>query len=293
MKRQRRRIPFRDQSRLSAAHILMLVVILGLIALIGWRVFSRLRTEKPPIPANASGVTWRFDGTRWRPSSTPPDCEDPLLPISPVDTSLATSVLYPGQYRGDDYKAHGGFRFDTIKSGITVRLPMDARLTGFTHYIEQGEVQYLLTFTNACGIAMRFDHVYTLSSRLQAYAATLPPPQENNTKSLPLENGPKFTAGEVVATAVGMPANKNISMDFGVYDLRKQNEISKNDQWASIHTDRREQAFYGVCWLNLLPVADMHRLEELMNREDPRRTVSDYCKTPGGNTLQYNNGDPI
>jgi hypothetical protein len=291
--KRRRRLSLRAQRKLTIIEIVAAVAVLLLLVAGARRTYMRLRTEKPPVSANATDITWAFDGTRWQPSGTPPQCEDPLFPVSPIDTSLVTSMLYPGQYRGGDYKAHGGFRFDNVKSGITVRLPMDAQLTGMTNYIEQGDVQYLLTFTNACGIAVRFDHVYTLSSRLQTVAATLPPPQENNSRSLPLAHGPKFAAGEVVATAVGMPATKNITMDFGVYDLRKPNAISSNTEWAMLHADKREQTYYGVCWLGLLPVTDMNRVKNFMSNDQSLRTVSDYCQTSGGNTLQYNDGRPV
>jgi prepilin-type N-terminal cleavage/methylation domain-containing protein len=290
---RRRRNSRRNQRGFSVIEMIIVFVVLGLLIAVGWRVFNRLRTEKPPVSANSTKVVWNFDGTQWQPSEKPPQCEDPLLPVSPVDTSLATSVLYPGQYRGFDYKAHGGFRFDNSKSNdITVRLPMDGQLTGLMHYIEQGDVQYVVTFTNACGITYRFDHLYTLSSKLKTIADTLPEPKQDDTRSLPIENGPKFAAGEVVATAVGSPRNNNIGMDFGVYDLRKANEISKNVQWASLHADKREQAYYGVCWFDLLPVVDMNKVKELIGKDNPVRTVSDYCPMPGGNTLQYNDGRP-
>jgi hypothetical protein len=203
-------------------------------------------------------------------------------------------VLYPGQYRNRDYKPHGGFRFDNSKSNdITVRLPMDGQLTGLVQYLEGGEVQYLLTFTNTCGIMYRFDHLYTLSSKLKTIADTLPPPKADDSRSLPLQNGPKMTAGEVVATAVGHPKTNNIGMDFGVYDLRSPNEISKNPEWAALHADKKEQAFYGICWFSLLPAADATRAGQLISKDEPAKTISDYCTTPGGRTLQYNQGKPV
>ena len=53
--------------------------------------------------------------------TTQSDCPDPFVFQLPIDINKATSVLYPGQIRGGDYKAHGGFRFDkSLPNEITV-----------------------------------------------------------------------------------------------------------------------------------------------------------------------------
>ena len=60
----------------------------------------------------ASEVSWQNNVDGWEPSSTPPQCPDPLVLPMPVSLADATSVLYSGQLRGNNYKAHGGLRFD-------------------------------------------------------------------------------------------------------------------------------------------------------------------------------------
>ena len=44
-------------------------------------------------------------------------CPAPLLQ-TPVDLSKVTSILYPGQERGGNYKAHGVFGFDNAPDNL-------------------------------------------------------------------------------------------------------------------------------------------------------------------------------
>ena len=55
-------------------------------------------------------------------------CPTPLLQ-TPVDLSKVTSILYPGQERGGNYKAHGGFGFDNATDNlVTVKIPLSGFL---------------------------------------------------------------------------------------------------------------------------------------------------------------------
>ena len=120
----------------SIIEVLIVVVVLGAIGLAGWKVYGS-----------------KNEGNSLTSSSEKSACPAQPMLASPADLSLATSVLYPGQLRGNDYKAHGGLRFDNSQSHeITVKIPMNAKLTSGSRYIEQGEIQYLLEFTTACGI---------------------------------------------------------------------------------------------------------------------------------------------
>ena len=60
----------------------------------------------PTDPPPAVGVTWQFDGSNWTSTGTPPPCPTPLTFTTPVDLFRVTSILYPGQARGGDYKPH-------------------------------------------------------------------------------------------------------------------------------------------------------------------------------------------
>ena len=130
-----------------------------------------------PLSTPASSqVTWQHDGAGWSASSTPPSCENPLVLPTPVAVSNATSILYPGQVRGNDYKPHGGVRFDGPSQGpdVEIFLPMDANLRSAARYLEGGIVQHVFELVNECGIMYRLDHLLDLSPRFQEIADTLP-----------------------------------------------------------------------------------------------------------------------
>lgn len=231
-----------------------------------------------------------------------PPCPDPLFSHSIVDTTLMKNFLYPGQYRGTDYKPHGGIGLSDSQASI--RLPMDAKLISAARYIQAGDLQYFLEFRNDCGIQFRYDHLLTLTPVFQEFIDKLPPakPDDSRTTSV---NSQVFPAGTEIATAVGLPAMNNTGFDFGVMDLRQPNEISKNPQWAAIqdHQDNWEQDAYGICWFDILPPVDASRFrarEAILGKEpdvedltDPAKAVSDYCDgAPGGKTLDHNGGLP-
>ena len=105
-------------------------------------------------------------------------CPEPFAFQMPVDISKATSVLYPGQVRGGDYKAHGGFRFDrSHPNEITVIAPYDAEVIAGARYPVNGEIQYTFDFSHPCGIRYRFGHLLTLSPKFQAIADKFPLPE--------------------------------------------------------------------------------------------------------------------
>ena len=80
-------------------------------------------------------------------------CPTPLLQ-TPVDLSMVTSILYPGQERGGNYKAHGGFGFDNATdNSVTVKIPLSGKITRVVRYKEMGELQYLFEFEGDCGVS--------------------------------------------------------------------------------------------------------------------------------------------
>jgi len=201
---------------------------------------------------------------------------------TPVDMSLVTSILYPGQERGGHYKAHGGFRFDgSANDEITVRAPYDPTLVAASRYIESGEVQYLLEFKADCGLTYRFDHFKTLSAKLQEMAENLPEAKEGDSRAHRPTFTVKVTAGEIIATAVGLSKRPdaeepNTFVDLGVYDKKNRNQISLEDpEWAKKHEAEQNQAWYGICWFDSLPSADRQRVLSLPASGDD--ASSDYC----------------
>ena len=291
-----------DEAGFTLGHI---AIGLGLVVTIVIAVMLITRVDSSDIPAQSSRaisdktvpIKWTFNDKlgRWTvPGAVPPNCTEPIITNSPLDTTKATAKLFPGQYRGGDYKPHGGFSFDTSRSSdIQVVMPMNAKLTGMSRYIEGNEVQYLLSFETDCGIAFRFDHLYTLSPAFQRIANTLPVPKPDDSREKFISPAVSFKAGVVVATAIGHPATNNIGMDFGVYDYRKPNDISKNATWAALHQKNKPLDWYGVCWFDMLPSADKVRTNALPSRDQKSKNISDYCKSGSGTTLSVNAGRPI
>ncbi|MEX1995597.1 MAG: hypothetical protein WD887_02365, partial [Candidatus Saccharimonadales bacterium] len=153
---------------------------------------------------------------------------------------------------------------------VTVRAPMDAKLTSGSRYTEMGELQVLLQFSNDCGVRYRFDHLLTLTDKFQkAVDASLPDAMVGDSRTTAFKPEVEVKKGEIVATAVGFAKVKNVSFDFGVYDLR-QDDSNSGDSF--------DRARYGVCWLkDWLPAADSAKLLALPGGDSKSGKSSNYC----------------
>jgi hypothetical protein len=293
-----------NQKGFSVGELFIVVIIICALSLGGAKVVNNIQeanqqksgTSSEEKAPPASEVEWDFDQKTnvWvAKGGTPPACADPIIKQSPADLTKATAILYPGQYR-TLYKPHGGIGFENSKTtDIAVYAPMDGKLISMTRYIEAGETQYVLTVINDCGIMYRLDHLATLTSKFQALAEQTPPATESTQSIFKFDPVPNIRAGEEIATEVGFRVINRTGFDFGVYDLRSQNEISKNLTWQKLHSTYASQEWYGVCWLDMLPEADKTLAWELPGGDFKSKNTSDYCKTSGGTTLDYNNGKPL
>lgn len=222
-----------------------------------------------PAPTGTAQATWSFNGSTWQVNGTPGTCPSPLLG-APVDLSRVTSILYPGQVRSGDYRAHGGFRFDQPgrSTSVAVTSPMDAVVYRGARYIESGETQHLFDFINSCGIMFRLDHLIELSSKFAGLAAALPPPSASSTTTT--IDGQTVAAGEAIATAVGFRSSGNVFVDWGVYDLRQRNPATTSRSG--------EFAPYGACWLDLMSPANNATVRALPPGDQSAGRTSDYCR---------------
>lgn len=236
--------------------------------------FSQSGTPLDLPLSDPDQVAWQHDGIAWSASGTPPNCESPLLFPTPVSLSNATSVLFPGQLRGD-YKPHGGLRFDGTGQGpgVEIFVPMDATLRSAARYLESGIVQHVFEFVNECGIMYRLDHLLNLSSRFQQIAGTLPQAAEGQSQGTFFPPGTRVRAGELIATTIGVPGN--VFFDWGVYDLRSMNAVSSDANWLSAHPG--DQAPYAICWLEFLSPTDTAALTALPLPVAESGSMSDYC----------------
>ncbi len=235
-------------------------------------------TTSPTMsPTPTVGLRWQFDGSEWRATGTPPACPEPLTFTTPVDLSRVTSILYPGQSRGGDYKPHGGFRLDGPgETGvINVIAPMDATITRASRYLGVGELQYLFEFVNDCGIMYRFDHLLGLAPPLQQIVSMLPPATDGDSRTTDIPPGFTVRAGEVVATSVGFPVAGNFFFDWGVYDLRQRNTVGQSPAWQATHPG--EFAAWAICWFDNLSPGDAGTVRSLPAGDGGSGPMSDYC----------------
>lgn len=237
---------------------------------------SKNRSDSSP---DVSQNIWQFDGSEWRALGTPPACPDPLVFDSPVDVSRVTSILYPGQTRGGNYKPHGGFRFDTIEDNqMEVTVPMDSVVTEGARYLVGGEIQYTFDFIAPCGVMFRLGHLLTLSPKFQEIADTFPAARENDSRTTQVNPPISVKAGENIATAIGVKADTNTFVDFGVYDLRKTNSASQNSTWAGEHAEGKSLEWYAICWFDNLGPDDSALVKSLPSADSQGGKTSDYCK---------------
>lgn len=235
-----------------------------------------LGTVRQSASQRSEDVRWTSRDGIWQSSRTPPVCPSPIVLNTPVGLGRVTSMLYPGQYRGGQYKPHGGFRFDTSRNtDITVRVPMDATVVRGSRYLVNGEAQYTFDLTAPCGILLRFGHLRLLSPMFAALAAQLPAAREGDSRTTEFGSSVRVVAGEVMATAVGLTRDGNVFVDFGVFDLRQRNRASRDPAWSRRHGGELEP--YAICWFDWLPAVDAARVRRLPSADASGRT-SDYCK---------------
>lgn len=246
---------------------------------------KRVKTEvrgTQPLPRKQTPTQsgyWTEWETGFKPVGAVPACPNPLLIPPPADLSKVTSVLYPGQYRGGEYKAHGGFRFDNNPTNeVAVRIPLDADLIYGSRYIQSDEVQYLFGFRMSCGIEYRFDHIRTLAPRFQSRVdALLPPPKLDDSRTTEFRPPIPVRAGELLATEVGFSNPRNVGFDFGVYDLRMKNKKARDPVWSAARKDN-SLAPYAVCWLDWFAPKDRQLLRSLPGADWRSGAQSDYCE---------------
>lgn len=257
---------------------------------VGDTSFSKGGTQSPPLKKGAeearekkaAGVKgyWQQWETEYKPVGTIPLCPDPFVIPSPADVSKVTSILYPGQVRGE-YKAHGGFRFDNqTNNEVTVRIPLDAEFVYGSRHYQSGEIQYLLGFRMPCGIEYRLDHLLTLSPKFQGLVDKHLPPPKYDSFTTEVKPPVSVKAGEIVATEVGFRNTRNIGFDFGVYDLRKKNKKASDPAWVAARKGN-SLAPYAICWLDYLSPSEQQTVKGLPGADWKMGKTSDFCTDIG------------
>jgi len=267
----------------NGSHVLIVLIIVAVITIIGALILVFIsRSEdnnQTQQVASDTGSIWQQREDGWQSTQTPPECPSQPMLSAPADLSKATSVLYPGETRGQ-YKPHGGLRFDnSIDNKITVTAPFDGYIVKATRNFAEGtaEIQYGFDIMNNCGVMTRFGHLHDIPENLQAIVTKLP--EASADSRIENVNPAVFIKkGDVLATKVGLTSEKNTFFDWGVYDYRQQNEASKSAAYQSLHP-QKEHAWYAVCWLEgWLPAKDEAVLASLPGGSGESGKSSDYCK---------------
>lgn len=276
--------------RPSGFVIILVLLVIVLAVIVGVVVAKQFSQRQIPFSGQRNGL---FDGNPE--SGNKESCPEPFVFQLPVDINKVTSILYPGQIRGGDYKAHGGFRFDNSKNNeITVKTPYDAYVIAGARYpMPTGEIQYTFDFEHPCGIRYRFGHLLTLTPKFQAIADKFPLPKDLDSRTTQVNPPVEVKQGEIVATAVGVPqggpaslGGVNTFLDWGVYDYRQQNEISKDPNWVSAHASEdpdwatyynSETYKYAVCWFDWISAGDKAKVLALPSADGEHGKESDYC----------------
>lgn len=257
--------------------VVLAIVTLGIVAFF----FIQGSNTSLPTASNNGGTSWTFDGKSWRANGNPPDCPEPLVFSSPVDVNLASGILYPGQIRGGDYKPHGGFRFDNRDTNdIEVRAIMDGYILKASKYLESGEAQIQFFYVNSCGIMVMHDHFLTLSPRIEEALSMLPLGKEGDSRTTNIEPKVSIKKGEVLATEVGhknFNGQKNIFVDFGLYNLRKTNGMVYDANFRARFPMIDEYGAHALCFFDYLSGED-EKVVRSLPAGGHEGKVSDYCK---------------
>jgi hypothetical protein len=199
--------------------------------------------------------------------------------ILPVNLSSVTSILYPGQTRGGNYKPHGGFRFDNSSDNqVNVVAPVDGFAVRGGSYLAEGEVQYTFDVMNNCGVMYRVGHLRVIPANLLELTKDWPEPQEGASQTHQI-NPPVFIEqGDTLATVVGIIEQNNTFFDWGVYDYRQQNEASQASSYQKAHAQDKELSWHAVCWFDWVPSEDEAIIRALPAGDPGSGKSSDYCK---------------
>ncbi len=259
----------KNQSGFSAIVLLIVIALILGIGFVGYGVAKNKDEGKTKQNPQSTHSTVESGKVAQKSCDTAPTIS------LPVESQRVKSILYPGQVRGNNFKPHGGFILNGTNQA-DISLPLDAKVIDGVRYIEMGEVQYMFDFEADCGYRFRLDHLNTLTAEFQKIAEQLPAPTESSQTTM--VNSANFDAGTKVALKVGFVKTGNNSFDFGLYNMNKQNAVSKQADWPNDFQHQTELATHGVCWFDFLSTKDETFVRSLPAGDGQQGTNSVYCK---------------
>ncbi|MEK7592544.1 MAG: hypothetical protein AAB508_04075 [Patescibacteria group bacterium] len=161
---------------------------------------------------------------------------------------------------------------------------MDGYILKASRYEDFGEeIQNFLFYVNDCGIIVMHDHLLTLSPKIQAVFDKLPLNKNGDSRTTYIIPMVYVKKDEVLATQIGYEnfpdgyKNKNVFVDFGLYDLRKTNRVNYDSAFRGKHPNINEYGMYAVCWFDYLSNTDVTIVRSLPASGNEGK-ISDYCK---------------
>jgi len=222
-------------------------------------------TNQSDTPATSNTqaviVTWMWNGIDKYDPTPPgvvvPECVDVGWQAPLRDFALVEGRLEPGQIRGGNYKAHGGFRMK--QSEVDVLSAINGAITSVAAYRENatdapesGEVQYLIDIQHPCGMQVRYDHLKVLSAPMQQLFADNGVRVGADSRTTFIRPPMPIQAGDVIATAIGMTETvANYSFDFGAYDLRAPQPSKRSTEELLAMGPDGVLGQFGMCWYDL------------------------------------------
>jgi hypothetical protein len=146
-----------------------------------------------------------------------------------------------------------------------------------------GEIQNFLFYVNDCGIMVMHDHLLSLSSKLQTVFEKIPVNKNGDSRTTYITPLVRIKKGEVLATEIGyinFPGgyhDKNVFVDFGLYDLRKTNGVNYDSKFRTNYSNIDEYGTHALCWIDYLSSQEENVVRNLSAGIKEGKT-SDYCK---------------
>lgn len=257
--------------KLTLKFFLLCIVVTALLLF----VYFNIKKESPQVETRINPepefISWSYSGTSWKPEKTPSECEE-FSEFRVFDTNNLTSLTLPGYFQQEEYVTYSQISFDTNK--VNVYLPIDAYLIQAGSYLDgAGDIQYRLTFLNPCGLVLQYDHLSYVSNELSNVMKQLPNPLFQS-KALHDVNPMLVKSGSKIASKIGVYSQSDYYFNFGMYDLRDINALSKNDiEWFNKTYSTAIYSHYGVCWLEYY--SDIMASE--INVKASSSIESDFC----------------
>ena len=245
------------------------------------------KSRPTPSPSSSSNNQviwdWMENQGKWAAQGTPPACAFPIIPAgSFLDFTKPLSLVQPGQVRGGSFKPHGGLQWSVYGSYVDstkITVPFDGLVIAAAHFKVEGVYQFGVNVVHPCGFMLRLGHLHIASPQFAAILEKLPPAIEMDSRESYINPPVAVKAGDVIATAVGIPPPASADamgtfIDFGLLDLRAPNPALPANFTSNADA---KYSKYSLCWYkgNYLSESDRALIAKLPLANGD--SASTYC----------------